>query len=128
MLNINRAFQCEAILEKLSNTSDSGEKRQLWEQLKVECEQIDRRKKRKDVIVFIGFARLFTFTYSSGFVLALTELVVSALSGRLYSQSQLQNSSMGESMRGRASSTTSKSSHAEVNRFFIRFNVTIECV
>jgi hypothetical protein len=49
--------------------------------------------------------------------LALTELVVSALSGRLYSQSQIQNSSIREhnitTTAGGVSATT-KSSHAEV--------------
>lgn len=64
-----------------------------------------------------GFARLFTFAYSSSFVLALTELVVSALSGRLYSQSQIQQSLTRDqnitTTAGGVSSTT-KSSHAEV--------------
>jgi hypothetical protein len=49
--------------------------------------------------------------------LALTELVVSALSGRLYSQSQIQHSSTGEqniTTTAGGVSTTSKSSHAEV--------------
>lgn len=65
-----------------------------------------------------GFARLFTFAYSSSFVLALTELVVSALSGRLYSQSQIQQTLIRDqnitTTAGGVSSTT-KSSHAEVN-------------
>jgi hypothetical protein len=66
---------------------------------------------------FLGFARLFTFAYSSSFVLALTELVVSALSGRLYSQSQIQHSLANEqniTTTAGGVSTTSKSSHAEV--------------
>jgi len=92
LLNINRSFQCESILQKLSSISDSTEKRQLWEELKIEC-----------------FARLVTFSYSSAFVLSLTELVVSALSGKLYYQSQhpSENQSIG------AFATTIKSSHAE---------------
>ncbi|CAF0818622.1 unnamed protein product [Rotaria sordida] len=98
VLNINRRFQCENILTRLSTISDSTEKRELWEQLRIEC-----------------FARLFTFAYSSSFVLALTELVVSALSGRLYSQSQLQQLSIREQHTTTAGgiSSTSKSSHAE---------------
>ncbi len=66
---------------------------------------------------FLGFARLFTFAYSSSFVLALTELVVSALSGRLYSQSQIQHALTNEqniTTTAGGVSTTSKSSHAEV--------------
>lgn len=69
-------------------------------------------------MIFVGFARLFTFAYSSSFVLALTELVVSALSGRLYSQSQIQQTSNREHNITTAAggvSATSKSSHAEVN-------------
>jgi hypothetical protein len=49
--------------------------------------------------------------------LALTELVVSALSGRLYSQSQIQHSLTNEqniTTTAGGVSTTSKSSHAEV--------------
>ena len=68
-------------------------------------------------ISFVGFARLLTFAYSSSFVLALTELVVSALSGRLYSQSQLQHSTTREQNATTTAggvSTTSKSSYAEV--------------
>ncbi len=68
-------------------------------------------------ISFVGFARLFTFAYSSSFVLALTELVVSALSGRLYSQSQIQHSLNQEqniTTTAGGVSATSKSSHAEV--------------
>ncbi|CAF1178187.1 unnamed protein product [Adineta steineri] len=99
VLNINRSFQCESILAKLSTVSDSNQKRELWEQLRVEC-----------------FARLFTFAYSSSFVLALTELVVSALSGRLYSQSQIQHSSSFPSTTAGGVSATSKSSHAESNQ------------
>jgi hypothetical protein len=71
-------------------------------------------------ISFIGFARLFTFAYSSSFVLALTELVVSALSGRLYSQSQIQHSSNRDqnvTTTAGGISATSKSSHAEVKIF-----------
>jgi len=53
--------------------------------------------------------------------LALTELVVSALSGRLYSQSQIQNSSIREhnitTTAGGVSATT-KSSHAELKIIF----------
>ncbi|CAF3835865.1 unnamed protein product [Rotaria magnacalcarata] len=99
VLNINRRFQCENILTRLSTISDATEKRELWEQLRVEC-----------------FARLFTLAYSSSFVLALTELVVSALSGRLYSQSQLQHASIREhniTTTAGGISATSKSSHAE---------------
>jgi len=92
-LNINRAFQCENILNCLSTTTDSQQKRELWEQLRIEC-----------------FARLFTLAYCSSFILALTELVVSALSGRLYSQAQNQQI---RTTAG-AVSATAKSSHAEV--------------
>lgn len=74
-----------------------------------------------DIVLFllllIGFARLFTLAYSSSFILALTELVVSALSGRLYSQSQIQHAPTKESHLTTAAggvSATSKSSHAEV--------------
>jgi len=49
--------------------------------------------------------------------LALTELVVSALSGRLYSQSQIQHSSIREQTTAGGVSTTTKSSHAEVKLF-----------
>lgn len=65
----------------------------------------------------LGFARLFTLTYSSSFVLALTELVVSALSGRLYAQSQYQHAHLNDpnATTAGAVSATTKSSHAEVN-------------
>ncbi len=52
--------------------------------------------------------------------MALTELVVSALSGRLYSQSQIQHSSIREqniTTTAGGVSTTTKSSHAEVKLF-----------
>lgn len=67
------------------------------------------------MFILLGFARLITFAYSSSFILALTELVVSALSGRLYSQSQIQHSQHVTTVAGGVSST-SKSSHAEVKR------------
>jgi hypothetical protein len=59
---------------------------------------------------------LFTFAYSSSFILALTELVVSALSGRLYCQSQLQHSNdqdIGLTMN-HPTTTNNKSIYAEV--------------
>ncbi|UJR24934.1 hypothetical protein I4U23_006298 [Adineta vaga] len=97
VLNINRSFQCESILTRLPTVTDSTQKRELWEQLRIEC-----------------FARLVTFAYSSSFILALTELVVSALSGRLYSQSQIQHSSSSSLLTAAGGvSATSKSSHAE---------------
>ncbi|CAF1021295.1 unnamed protein product [Adineta ricciae] len=96
VLNINRSFQCESILAKLPTITDSTQKRELWEQLRTEC-----------------FARLFTLAYSSSFVLALTELVVSALSGRLYSQSQIQQSLPSSTTAPGGVSATSKSAHAE---------------
>ncbi|CAF1600045.1 unnamed protein product [Adineta ricciae] len=96
VLNINRSFQCESILAKLPTITDSTQKRELWEQLRTEC-----------------FARLFTLAYSSSFVLALTELVVSALSGRLYSQSQIQQSLPSSTTAPGGVSATSKSTHAE---------------
>ncbi len=49
--------------------------------------------------------------------MALTELVVSALSGRLYSQSQIQHSSIREQTTAGGVSATTKSSHAEVKLF-----------
>ena len=100
-------------LTSLFLCSSSTEKRQLWEQLRIECKCRD--------LFFIsrgfpeGFARLLTLAYSSSFVLALTELVVSALSGRLYSQSQLQQTLNNGTTAG-AVSASSKSSHAEVSR------------
>ncbi|CAF4778444.1 unnamed protein product, partial [Rotaria socialis] len=109
VLNINLRFQCENILDRLSTISDSTEKREMWEQLRVESKCSNR-------FYLTGFARLFTLAYSSSFVLALTELVVSALSGRLYSQSQLQHVSIREhniTTTAGGISATSKSSHAE---------------
>ena len=109
--------------------SSSNEKRELWEQLRVECKWLTcpeplvfaRHEEGGNaflLLVFSGFARLFTFAYSSSFVLALTELVVSALSGRLYSQSQMQNSSSLHHSLTRLTggiAATPKSSHAEVS-------------
>jgi hypothetical protein len=50
--------------------------------------------------------------------LALTELVVSALSGRLYSQSQIQREQNITTTTAGGVSATSKSSHAEVKFFY----------
>ena len=92
----------------------STQKRELWEQLRTECKEIKNRTFRNELLLFIGFARLFTLAYSSSFVLALTELVVSALSGRLYSQSQIQQSLPASLTAPGGVSATSKSAHAEV--------------
>ena len=73
---------------------------------------------RFDLFFFhiLGFSRLLTYAYSSSFVLALTELVVSALSGRLYAQSQqLIGQNQTNTTAPGAVSATTKSSHAEVN-------------
>ena len=82
-------------------------------------------------MMFVGFARLFTFAYSSSFVLALTELVVSALSGRLYSQSQMQQQSSNRehniTTAAGGVSATSKSSHAEVNYLLTKHKDPSSC-
>ncbi|CAF0738850.1 unnamed protein product [Didymodactylos carnosus] len=105
-INLNQTFECETLLQQLSITSDSTTKRELWEQLRIEC-----------------FSRLITFSYSSSFILSLTELVVSALSGRLYSQSQQQQQTP-------LSATTAKSSYAESsqNHSIISHDIQLACL
>ncbi|CAF0796460.1 unnamed protein product, partial [Didymodactylos carnosus] len=82
----------------------STTKRELWEQLRNEC-----------------FSRLITYCYSSSFILSLTELVISALSGRLYSQSQQQTP---------LSVTTTKSAYAESsqNHFILSRDTQMACL